>query len=642
MRWIWIAGSMVVIGAGITWWQYQSFIHAPLRPSGPEARAELQAEIESQDESAFEQPDQTPFVARKTNPTRNVYFGDLHIHTSVSFDSYLFGNRLDPDTAYRIAKGEKAEITPGEPVELTTPLDFAALTDHAEGFGLHVACGTLEQNEAGERFCGSLQEPSIAFFLQLRNSGEGRPMKRETSIFQNDPEVARQSARETWANIKEIADRHNEPGRFTTFAGYEYSPVLKDTGKHHRNIIFRSSVSPIDAVSAYDAPSEIDLWKELEATCQGECKFLTIPHNPNRSWGLAFASETIDGVPYTSNDWALRARSEPLVEMFQIKGNSECSAAFGAGDEECNFEQFFPPCENDGDTLCISSTSMIRDGLKKGLALEQSTGVNPMQFGVIGATDTHNANPGDTEEWDYRGASAFVSSPARRRLEGGRGGNRISVQRNPGGLAAVWAEENTRDALFDAMKRKEVYATSGTRLSLRFFAGFDMNETRVSDVTLEQLYAKGVPMGGELLSEAGTAPNFFISAARDPNSAPLAKVQVIKGWLEDGVEKEKVFDVACGNETHGGENTCLIPTDSVNLADCSWNAEAGVSSIRTWWQDPEYDERQSAFYYARVVQNPTCRWSTYDSLRLGLTPPDDVPATVKEMAWSSPIWIKPR
>jgi len=637
----WLAGLIVAIVAGIAWWQYQAFINAPLRPSGPEAHALLQAEIAAQNESAFEQPAQNPFVPRGANPNRNVYFGDLHIHTSVSFDSYLFGNRLDPDMAYRFAKGEKAEITPGEPVELTTPLDFAALTDHAEGFGLHVACETLEQRGDGEKFCAFMQEPSIAFFLQLRNSGVSRPMKRETSIFQDDPEIVRKSSRKTWARIKEVADRHNEPGRFTTFAGYEYSPVLKDTGKHHRNIIFRSSVSPPDAVSAYDAPSEIDLWKELEATCTGECEFLTIPHNPNKSWGLAFASETMDGIPYTTDDWKLRARSEPIVEMFQIKGNSECSAALGAADEECNFEQFFPPCENDGDTLCISSTSMIRDGLKKGLTLEQSTGVNPMQFGLIGSTDTHNANPGDTEEWDYRGASGFNSSPARRRLEGGRGGNRNSITRNPGGLAAVWAEENTRDALFDAMKRREVYATSGTRLSLRFFAGFKLDEALGGDITLEQLYNSGVPIGGELVSGGGEAPRFFVSAARDPNSAPIGKVQIIKGWLEDGVEKEKVFDVACGNETIGGDNTCLIPTDTVNLSDCSWDADAGVSSVRTWWQDPEFDENQSAFYYARVVQNPTCRWTTYDSLRLGVTPPEGVPATVREMAWSSPIWVKP-
>ena len=621
----------VAVVAGVIYWQVDARLNAPLRPTGPEAEAELAAGIAAQNETAFHQPAPQPLQPREFDPVRNVYFGDLHVHTNLSFDAYLFGTRLDPDTAYRVAKGEAASVITGEAIQLSRPLDFVALTDHAEGFGLLEACAVENLSGGAAEMCADFGEPSIAFFLALRNSGEQRPPVKDLTVYGDDPAVARELAARTWQQVKAAADRHYEPGRFTTFAGYEYSPPLADTGKHHRNVIFRSSDTPANAFSAYDAASEIDLWQQLEAACQGDCEFLTIPHNPNKSWGLAFASETIDGVPYQAEDWRLRARVEPIVEMFQIKGNSECSAAFGAGDEECGFEQFFPPCEPGQETLCIFPTSMVRDGLKIGLDLESELGINPLQFGFIGSTDTHNANPGDAEEWDFRGASGYNSSPASRRLSGGRGGNRQSLLRNPGGLAAVWAEENTRGALFDAMQRREVYATSGTRIRLRAFAGFDYAD---EEQTLGELYASGVPMGGVLSARPGSAPRLFIWALQDQDHAPLARVQVVKGWRDaDGGLQEQVIDVACAGDCDAK------PT--VNLQSCEWDADTGASEIRTWWQDPDYNASLSTFYYVRAVQIPTCRWSTYDALRLGLAPPEGVPATVEEMAWASPIWIKP-
>jgi hypothetical protein len=393
-------------------------------------------------------------------------------------------------------------------------------------------------------------------------------------------------------------------------------------------------------VSAFDAASEIDLWKELEATCTGDCQFLTIPHNMNKTWGLAFSGETIDGVAYTDDDWRLRERSEPLVEMFQIKGNSECSVAFGAGDEECGFEQFFPPCGDGQETLCIHPTSMVRDGLKIGLALEDQLGVNPLKFGMIGSTDTHNSNPGDAEEWDYRGAVTFASSPAERRVDSS---NVTGImQNNPGGLAAVWAAENTREALFDAMKRKEVYATSGTRIKLRTFAGFELPANIASTGDLAAAYENGVPMGGSLDAEEGTL-SLFVWAVKDPDNAPLAKLQVIKGWIENGERQEIVHDIACGASRLDMETgKCAANGAKVDMTDCSWSNLAGASELKTLWTDPDYNQAEDAFYYVRVVQNPTCRWTTYDSLRLGREPPTDVPATVTEMAWASPVWVKAR
>ena len=637
MRWYgWVAILVAVVGA-IGWvaWERLSGVVA-LKPDGPEAEAALAAAVAAQDEGAFYKPSGASNQIQPANPLKNVYFGDLHIHSSLSVDAYLFGNRLGLDAAYRIAKGESAEIASGERVELTRPLDFAAVTDHAEGFGGMLACSDAALDEAAREGCEIFESPTLLSFLSLRRRVETRPPVKDLSVFGNDEAVERAYHAKTWQKIKEAAERHNEPGSFTTFAGYEYSPSLPDRGKHHRNIIFRTENTPGHAVSAFDAASEIDLWKRLEATCIEDCRFLTIPHNPNKTWGLAFASETIDGFPYSVDDWKLRERSEPIVEMFQVKGNSECSTAFGAGDEECGFEQFFPPCEAGRKTSCIHPTSMIRDGLHKGLALEDEIGVNPLRFGLIGSTDTHNSNPGDAEEWDFRGSNAYAGSPAARRLDSAIGGREV----NPGGLAAVWAEENTREALFDAMQRKEVYATSGTRIRLRAFAGFELPADIAETGDLATAYETGVPMGGSLEGQAGVL-SLFVWAVKDPDNAPLAKVQVIKGWMENGERQETVHDIACGGSALDTLTGKCAPNDAkVDLSDCSWTDAGEAGELRVLWADPDYNAREDAFYYVRVVQNPTCRWTTYDSLRLGREPPTDVPATVTEMAWASPIWVK--
>jgi len=601
-------------------------------PTTDEERVAIRAEVAAQNESAFYQPKQHPRSVAPANPLNNVYFGDLHIHSSLSADSYLFGNRRDLDDTYRFAKGESTTIATGEVIELTRPLDFAAVTDHAEGFGRVLACLEPATPEIAKD-CELVNNPTLLSFLELRANVEDRPLVENLSYFGNDKGVERQYHFDTWRLIKEAAERHNEPGVFTTFAAYEYSPAMVDRGKHHRNVIFRGNSTPDYAVSAYDADSEIDLWRQLDSTCREGCDFLTIPHNPNKSWGLAFASETIDGIPYTRDDWLLREKFEPLVEMFQIKGNSECVIGFGATDEECGFEQFFPVCEEGQTTLCIHPTSMVRDGLKKGLVLEEQLGFNPMKFGLMASTDTHNSNPGDAEEWDYRGSNAYMGSPATNRLQDGLRQPKVT---NPGGLAAVWASENTRDALFDAMSRREVYATSGTRLTLRFFAGTDLPADLEETGDLEVAYARGVPMGGTLAAGAG-APRLFVWATQDPDNAPLAKIQIIKGWLENGEAREQVFDVACA-DTYATD-TCISTTAPVDLSDCSWSDTAGAPELRVDWVDPDFEAAHNAFYYARVIQIPTCRWTTYDSLRLGLAPPKDVPAMVTEMAWSSPIWI---
>lgn len=633
-----VLAILVVVGFAGTLY-YQQRMNTSLLPSSPEQVAALESQVAAQQEDAFYQPTPQPASYPAPSDSNNVYFGDLHVHTSMSFDSYLFGNRLDMDTAYRVAKGEAVKTAAGETARLTRPLDFAALTDHAEGFGRNRMCNNPNLSAAGKDSCVAFDKPSAGMFLDMRNQGEKRPMKRSPAMFGGIGEATlQQYAAATWQEVKDTADDHNEPGKFTTFAGYEYSPPLSDRGKHHRNVFFRSTNTPKNAISGFDAASELDLWKQLEATCQDDCEFLTIPHNLNKTWGLAFAGVTIDGYEYTEADWQLRDRSEPLVEMFQVKGNSECSTAFGAGDEECGFEQFFPPCTEGAkpntETSCIYPTAMARDGLHIGLALEDEYGLNPLKIGFVGSTDAHNSNPGDAEEWDFRGASGFIDSPAAQRL--GRRGRLIN---NPGGLAAVWAPENTREALFDAMKRKEVYATSGNRIRLRVFAGYDLPSNIAETADLETAYKRGVPMGGTLRAKP-EVPSLFVWALRDPDGAPIARVQIVKGWVENGERQERVYDIACGGSEMGASGRCVPNGASVDLSNCSIDQAAGATELKTLWTDPDYSADEDAFYYVRVVQNPTCRWTTYDALRLNQEPPEGSPATVTEMAWSSPIWIQ--
>lgn len=642
MNWKRWAGLAAILLVGFGAYRIWLLSEAALMPSTEAEIASVRAVSAAQDEEAFFRPDNQPLEPQPTNPLNNVYFGDLHIHTNISSDAYLFGNRLDMDTAYRFAKGETgATLRTGEYVEISRPLDFAALTDHAETFGRRQACESPGASDVARAACDQLEVPSLIGFMQLRQRAEQRPPVRPMAVFNDNPKLERSYAAETWQQVQIAANRHYEPGRFTTFAAYEYSPAMPDRGKNHRNIVFRGNDVPKYAVSSFDAISEIELWRQLEATCTADCQFLTIPHNMNKTWGLAFAGETIDGVAYSEEDWKLRERNEPLVEMFQIKGSSECSMMFGAGDEECGFEQFLPPCAKGQETSCLPTTSMARDGLRIGLELEDEIGVNPLEFGMVGSTDTHNSNPGDTEEWDYRGATSFASSPAARRMSPD---NVTGIRNNnPGGLAAVWAPENTREALFDAMKRKEVYATSGTRIVLRMFAGFELPADIAETADLTAAYEHGTPMGGRLnaISAGGNAVSLFVWATQDPISAPLARIQIVKGWIENGESHEAVYDVACGGSALNPTTAKCAPNGAtVDLSDCSWDTTVGASDLKATWTDPDFDSAEDAFYYARVVQNPTCRWTTYDSLRLGLAPLADSHTTVSEMAWGSPVWVK--
>lgn len=626
-----------------------------------------------QDNSGLDLPKPQPAGdPQPVNPDGNLYWGELHVHTAESFDASLFGTTLGVEDAYRFAKGEPLQSPSGEVMRLSRPLDFVAITDHAEGFGTRTHCSDDDLSWRESLACAIVNEPNPGIFQLLvpRPEPESGDPSKPAGVYQNETrkplkpgsfptckqgegalERCAKNSLNDWARFIELADRYYEPGKLTTLIGYEFSPGMPDQGKHHRNVIFRSNTVPDKAISSLDVPNAIELWKGLEAGCVEGCDFLTIPHNPNKAWGLTYSRYTWDGKKYTEADWRLRQKREPLAEIFQIKGAQECALGVGATDEECAFEQVFEPCQPGETTGCAFQTGFVRQGLKVGLELEREYGFNPLQVGFIGATDSHNSNPGDVEEWDFPGAVGAVTSSAYRRLRQDDPGTPAFKSQikfhTAGGIAAVWAPENTREAIFDALARRETYATSGPRMAVRFFASWGVGDSVLDSLNPERtLRARGVPMGGVLNPNASrtTSPGFFVWATRDPMDAPLQRIQMVKGWIdEDGETHERVVDIACADGLRVDPASARCPDNgaTVDLATCKYSTNSGANELKTIWRDPDYDPEQNAFYYVRVIMNPTCRWSSYDAIRLGRDPDTRVPATIRERAWTSPIWLDP-
>jgi hypothetical protein len=600
------------------------------------------------------------------NPLKNAYFGELHLHTSYSLDALMFQNLSEngPRTAYRFAQGEEIVMpSSGLRHRLKVPLDFAAVTDHAETFGLLAQCQNPDTRYYHALTCYGLRYKLKLIFgravASIKQEGQERGRHNE-AVCGADGFLCTASAREIWQDIQAAAEEFYQPGKFTTFIGYEYSPTLNQTGMLHRNVIFRGSQVPDSAFSALDGFAE-DLLRWLDTSCQGDCQALSIPHNPNWSWGLMFGDSNSDATPLTRENLLLRAKYERLVEIFQVKGGSECAAGVGNNDEQCAFENLWPACSAEQLVVdpktgqhaprCVGPNDSVRQILKKGLAEEQKWGFNPFKFGFVGATDNHNGAAGDTEEDTWGGHGGEPDSTAEYRL--GYETNMVAdvlgfplIKLNPGGLAGIWAPENTREALFDAMKAKETFATSGTRVRVRLFAGFDYpSDLHQQADMIETAYAKGVPMGGDLVAAAPVqAPRLLVQAMRDANSAPLQKIQIVKGWLADGESHEQVYDVVCSDGLQPDAKTHLCPNNGakVNLSDCSISADKGAAELATTWTDPDFVADQSAFYYARVLENPVCRWSQHDANAIGKPHPDNAPATVQERAWTSPIWYGPQ
>ena len=613
-----------------------------------QAGAQAQAETETQ-------------MSASLGPAeRNAYFGDLHVHTNYSFDAYIFGTRATPDDAYRFAQGEPLQHPAGFRMQLEEPLDFYAVTDHAFFLGTMRAMADPSSPLSKHPDAKALtQHETVADRVAAFQSLFGF-IDRETP----DREVMAAA----WQDIKATANRHNDPGRFTTFIGYEYT-TGPDFQNLHRNVIFKGSEAPVVPFSRVDSENPEDLWDWMDQQRAAGMESLALPHNSNGSDGQMFRLATFAGEPLTAAYAEQRMRNEPLVENTQVKGTSDTHPLLSPNDEWADFE--IMPYMVATTSYSEPRGSYAREALMNGIALEASQGFNPFKFGLVGSSDTHNASWTGNDQKYYSKVAMLDATPQQRgsvpldlpgaesglndylaywyaRVRGwvlGQGGAYL-----PGGafhtwggsgLAAVWAESNTRDSIYAAFRRKETFSTTGPRIKLRFFAGASLpavdSPTMVADA-----YGAGVSMGGDLRA-AGAAggPEFIIWAVQDPRDAPLQRAQVIKGWVEAGEAREQVYDVACSQgQVDPASHRCPDNGASVDLASCAPTG-AGAAELRAKWQDPDFDPSAHAFYYVRVLQNPSCRWSTWDALRAKVPPRKDLPATIQERAWSSPIWYTP-
>lgn len=599
------------------------------------------------------------------NPQRNPYFGDLHVHTAFSFDANALGVRTQPRDAYRFARGEALDVRPYDAAgmgqrraQLRRPLDFAAVTDHAEMLGETHICQSPDAPGYRSLICRVYRRwPLLAYILiNSRMVNVGNPSR--YAFCGADGAVCRDAALTPWRAIQEAAEEFYDRSsacRFTSFVAYEWSGN-PDSNMIHRNVIFRNDIVPAYPTSFVEDPRPEGLWQALHRDCfdrRNGCDVLAIPHNSNLSNGRLFGVTNADGTPMSRNQALEQVTVEPLVEIVQHKGESECRPGGTTPDELCAFEKL-PYAAMDQRPFPFlweppAARSFVREALGEGLVQLERLGVNPFKLGIIGSTDTHMATPGLADEDTFLGHAAG----------GDTAGLELpvlpdAIDLNPGGLAVVWAEENSRDALFEALRRRETYGTSGPRMLVRFFGGWSYPAALCDSADLvSQGYGNGVPMGGDLapppVDDANAAPTFALSVLQDPGTAdapgaPLQRLQIIKVWVEDGAVQEHVFDVA-GDPNNGA---------SVDGATCQRRGK-GFASLCSVWRDPHFNRAVPALYYARVLENPSCRWSAYvcNARQVDCGVPSSVPRelvsccdsqyprTIQERAWTSPIWYTP-
>jgi len=561
-----------------------------------------------------------------------------------SFDAFIFGTTSSPDDAYEFAKGGTIIHPAGFDMNLDTPLDFYGVSDHAFYLGVlrQMADPSSEISKhpaaTGMSTLGGSDDRGSKFtaILQFMRSEQGPEI--------NDPVIRK----DAWDDIVASANRHNDPGNFTAFVAYEYTASDADRGNLHRNVIFRDDIAPELPFSRLDSSNPEDLWAWMDNNRANGIESLAIPHNSNGSNGSMFMLTDNAGRPIDDAYANLRMRNEPLVEITQVKGTSDTHPALSPNDEWADFE--IMPFRIATSLYSEPNGSYVRQAYLNGLKMQAEGGFNPYKLGVIGSSDTHNASyAGDEDDYwskvglrDANGVlrgSVPLSEP---RANGELYADTYFNTWGAAGLAGVWAEENTRAAIYDAFRRKETFGTSGTRMKVRFFAGNDLPELDDEDF-IGKAYGGGVPMGGDLIANAAEIPSFIAWVAKDPNSASLQRLQIIKGWVEDGEAQEQVFDVACsdGGSVDPTSHRCPDNEAQVNLLDCSISEGLGAAELKARWQDPSYDPDQHAIYYVRALENPTCRWSTWDAIRAGVAPRPDLPATIQERIWSSPIWVTP-
>ena len=645
------------------------------------------------------------------NEDKNVYFGDLHVHTKHSFDAYIFGTTATPDDAYEYAKGNAIKHPLGYDMQLREPLDFYAVTDH--GFLLGSVEGWADPNNgrAGTEPFHNLNAPenlnqeSIAARSQLfqsyvRNIAQFSNIWTRTVAYITG-DTARGSTiydvdvhRTAWKDVIQSAQRHNDPGNFTTFVAYEYTASTTRSGNTqgasalgclltgngctfegappfenanlHRNVIYKGNKFTVEPFTRLKSVNPENLWSWMDDLRSRGVDTIAIPHNSNGSNGQMFEMENWEGLPISTQYAEFRMRNEPLVEMTQVKGTSETHPILSPNDEWADFEIMWQRVGNSSYSRPFGS--YVRQAYLDGLGMEEEGRGNPYKFGMVGASDTHTGAISDDES-DFHSKIGIFDGTAVGRgsvpisdadvelLTGGQDIRQLAFKKigdrnfnntifntwGASGLAAVWAEENTRDSIFDAFRRKETYATSGSRIKLRFFGGYDFDKSILDqDNLIKEAYKRGVPMGQDLAASEGKSPSFLIWAMRDKNAAPLQRVQIIKGWVEKttGRPFEEVIDVACSDGLTPDPVTNRCPDNDalVNVSDCSISSDRGANEIKTIWTDDSFDSSVKSFYYVRVLENPSCRWSTWDAVKNGTKPREDLQPTIQERAWSSPIW----
>lgn len=597
----------------------------------------------------------SPYADRNF-PTRPL-FGDTHLHTAVSFDAGIFGARLTPRDSYRFAKGEQVTTNTGQQAKLSRPLDFLVVADHSDNMGLFPDLVSGKPNiiadSQGRKWYDMMKEGrgQEAALQVIAAFSDGTFPK--ALIY--EPDTA--AFKSTWLDTIDAAEENNDPGRFTAFIGYEWT--AQGSFNIHRNVIFKDGGDvarqslPFTTGAPLGSPRETDLWKwmaDYESNTGGDV--LAIAHNGNVSNGLMFPFiQPFTDKPVDQQYAEARHRWEPIYEATQMKGDGEAHPFLSPNDEFANFETWD---KGNLDGSEVKKPEMLeheyaRSGLKLGLKLEKQFGVNPFKFGMIGSTDSHTALAA-VEEDNFWGKVAPMEPSAERLTNTFVKNDKTGITINDrdvasAGYAAVWATENTRQSIFDAMERREVYATTGTRMAVRLFGGYDFTEVDAKSRNPAIAgYGKGVPMGGDLgAPPEGKAPTFLIAALKDPIGANLDRYQVIKGWMDEkGETHEKVYDVVwSGDRKPGADGKVPAVGNTVDVANATWSNTIGSPELIAVWKDPEFDPKQSAFYYGRVLEIPTPRWTTYDAKYYGLPVPTDVPASIQERAYTSPIWYKP-
>jgi hypothetical protein len=605
----------------------------------------------------------SPYAGRKY-PTR-VYFGDTHHHTANSGDAFAGGNRLGPEEAYRLARGEEVITSTGIAARMGRPLDFLVVSDHAEGLGL-----MAQVYEGNPVFAA---EPQAKRWGEMMKAGGAEAAKAANEIVSaqannklppmfKDPKVVGPIMKSVWEKYTATAEKYNEPGKFTAMIGYEWTSV-PGGNNIHRNVLFRDGKARADQVFPFSSwnsedPEKLWAWMESYEKKTGG-QLLAIPHNANLSNGRMFELTTFTGGPLTREYAQARQRWEPLQEIIQTKGASETHPLMAPNDEFANYgiagwEYGNLTLEGSPLTRAMMPTNYTREGLKRGLEQHGRLGANPFKFGVVGSTDVHTSlsfveednffgklpiQEPSPDRWEHKSKDSSWDpklGPAR---------TRYTWQYMSAGYAAVWATENTREALWDAMKRKEVYGTSGTRMVVRFFGGYDFAAADARSRTLPDAgYAKGVPMGGDLAkAPAGKAPSFLVAALKDPIGANLDRIQIIKAWVDaSGKAQEKIYDVVWSGNRKPGKDGKLPPVgDTVDVATATWTNTIGAPELAAVWKDPDFKPDQRALYYARVIEIPTPRWTAYDQVRFGVKMSKEVPMKHQERAWTSPIWYTP-